>query len=188
MPVSFANRDAVTKKEVEAKLASVGDYVKMDYLQSCLKKDLDFDTRKFVLMTLSNIYETKKMYLESGKMIRNAAEINTTFEGKMNDFMKSVELFIRAGLFAEADISFAKALACGTELQKSRLKLKHKELYKSVAKDFLIKDKRKHALEAYEKLYSLDLSPDEKNEVKNALMPLYEKLGKIREYNNLKRM
>ena len=32
----------VTKREVEAKLASVGDYVKMDYLQQCLKKQLEY--------------------------------------------------------------------------------------------------------------------------------------------------
>jgi len=30
--------DKITRKEVEAKLAGVGDYVKMDFLQRCLKK------------------------------------------------------------------------------------------------------------------------------------------------------
>lgn len=181
-----SKKEATTRREIEEKLGSVGDYVKMDYLQRCLKMQLDFDTRKYVLTTLSVIYESRKMYLEAGKLMRAAAEINATFEAKMNDFIKSMELYIRAGNYEEADISFSKAIACASDPQKLRIKDKRKLMYKEAAKDYMIKDKRKHAMEAYEKLMEMELQPEEKQEVKQNLMKLYEKLGKIKEYYSLK--
>lgn len=177
----------MTRRDVETKLASVGDYVKMDYLQACLKKQLDFDTRKFVLTTLSGIYESKKMFLDAGKLLRASAEINVTFDAKMVDYMKSAELLINAGAFDESDISFTKALACGTDLQKANLKTRRKEIYKKQAQEYIQRDKRKHAMEAYEKLLELDLQGDEKKVVQSTLLGLYEKLGKVKEYGNLKR-
>src|SRR3989344_6408784 len=115
-------KSELTRRDVELKLASIGDYVKMDYLQACLKKQVDFDTRKFVLTTLSGIYESKKMFLDAGKILRAGAEINVTFDAKMSDYMKSADLLIKAGAFDESDISFTKALACATDIQKANLK------------------------------------------------------------------
>jgi tetratricopeptide (TPR) repeat protein len=179
---------SLSRKEIEAKLAVSGDYVKMDYLQSCLKKNIDFDTKRFVMVKLSSIYESRLMFLEAGKLVRNVADINTTFEGKYNDFSKSMELFVKGGNFEEADNSFKKALACGNERQKLALKIKLKDLLKEKAKFALAKDKRKNAAEAYEKLLTLSfLDPIERKETQNALLGLYQKLGKIREFYALQK-
>ena len=172
----------IARREIEAKLATIGDYVKMDFLQQCLKKQLDFDTRKFVLNKLAEIYESRKMYLEAGKLIRAAADINTTFENKMNDFMKSTELFIKAGNYDEADISFAKALASANERQKLAIKIKMKDICKMQASEFISRDKRKHAMLAYEKLLAMELDSAEKRGIQQQLLGLYEKLGKVKEY------
>ena len=178
----------MTRKEVEEKISKVGDYVKMDYLQVALKQQLDFDTRKFVLTKLSQIYESRKMYLEAGKLIKLAAEINVTFEGKINDYMKSTELLIKYGAFDEADLSFAKALATATENQKGGLKTKRKELLRFHAEDCIKRDKRAHALAAYERLVDMpELSSDEKRKAQTALLRLYQKLGKVREFGNLQK-
>lgn len=178
----------VSKAAIQAKLAEVGDYVKMDFLQQCLNKNLDFDTRKFVLTTLAGIYEQKSMYQEASKLIRASAEINVTFEQKMQDFMHAARLAIKATTFDEAHISLNKALACATERQKPALRENYKQFFITQAEDFLKRDKRKHALETYERLLSLDtLTPEEKRKAQVALLPLYEKLGKIREFMNLKK-
>jgi tetratricopeptide (TPR) repeat protein len=182
------NRESVTKKEIEVKLANSGDYVKMDYLQRCLKMQLDFDTKKFVLTKLSNIYEGRKMFLEAGKMIRNSADINATADSKFNDFVKSLELFIKAGSFDEADITYKKALAMANARQKVELKIKMKDLYKFQVNELLSRDKRKHALEVYEKMLALDLNPIERKEIQGSMMGLYQKLGKIREYSEMEKM
>ncbi len=177
--------DALNRREIEAKIANVGDYVKMDYLQACLKRQIDFDTKKFVLTKLSDIYEERRMYLEAGKLIRIAADINTTYEGKMNDFLKSAILLIKAGNFDEADVSVAKAVAVANERQKVVIKIRIKDAYISQAQEFLKKDKRKRAMETYEKLLTLDLMPDEKKDARQALIDLYQKLGKVKEYYTL---
>lgn len=175
------------RKEIEMKLVGIGDYVKLDYLQQCLKKQLDFDTRRFVLTTLTGIYESRKMFYEAGKMIRAAADINTTFNGKMNDFLKSALLFIKSGNYVEADISMAKATGSANDAQKVGIKIKIKEAYKEQAKEFMKRDKRKHAMETYEKILLFDLNPLEKKEAQKSLLELYEKLGKVKEFYTLQK-
>lgn len=176
----------LNRRDVDAKLASVGDYVKMDYLQACLRKNMDFDTKKFVLIKLAEIYESRRMFLEAGKLIRNAADINTTFDGKIKDFVKSAELFIKASRYDESDVSFGKAIAIANERQKQEIKASKKQFIKNHAQEYLKRDKRKLAMDAYEKLVTLDLTPSEKADAQKVLLDLYQKLGKVREYGILR--
>ena len=177
-----------SRREIEAKLVSVGDYVKIDYLTRCLKSNLDFDTRRFVLMKLADLYEARRMFLEAGKMIISGAEINTTSVAKIADFMRSTDLFIRGGAVDQAESAFGKALAYADGIQRDRLKNQRKELYKKQAQEYVSKDRRKNAMDLYEKFISLpDLDLGEKREAQEVLLSLYDKLGKIREYGNLRR-
>ena len=116
----------VTRRDVEQKLTSVGDYVRIDYLSGLLKESLDFDTRKFVLVKLSGLYEMKSMFLEGAKLMRGAAEINVTFSGlygkengidayfKMLRLKKSVknlpEIFQSQGYFTACDVLTEKII------------------------------------------------------------------------------
>ena len=176
-----------TKREIEAKLAKQGDYVKIDYLVSCLQQNLDFDTRKFVLTQLARLYENKGMLAEAGRLMRNAADINTTFAAKISDFLASAKMFARAGKFEEADLSIRKALASGNTREKADIKSKQKLMYMAEADVLLGKEKRREALTAFEKLQTLDLTPTEKANVENTLLGLYEKLGRVSDFMALKR-
>ena len=176
-----------SRREIEEKLKTLGNYVKIDYLLSCLKQPVDFDTRKFVLVNLGQLYKEKKMYLEAGKMMQSAAPINTTFKGMIEDYVKSGELFVKAGSFDNADIAFEKALACGNEREKFEIKQKKIDFIKAQGEVYLKNDKRNSALLTYEKLLSLNLAESERREVQTKLLGLYERLGKIREFNSLKR-
>ncbi len=182
MKVKEANR-----REIEARLKTMGDYVKIDYLLSCLKQPLDFDSRRFVLMRLAELYEGRKMFLEAGKMMMGAAPINTADKSKMADFVRAAELFVKGGNFEAADIAFEKALSCGGERDKWEMKQKKINYYKNQAEHYLQNDKRNSAMIAYEKLLSLNLTEGERRETQERLLGLYEKLGKIREFFNLKR-
>ncbi|MEM4271593.1 MAG: hypothetical protein QXD13_00675 [Candidatus Pacearchaeota archaeon] len=176
----------ISRHEIDDKLKKSGDFVKLDFLSSCLKKQMDFDTKKFVLLKLAELYSERKMFAEAGKMMRAGAEINGTYEGKMNDFIKSGELFAKAGNFDEADVSFTKALGSATEMQRAKIKTAKKTAYFAKAKELMQRDRRSHAMEAYEKLLLMDLNPIEKHEVQNALLQIYEKLGKVKEFYALK--
>ena len=177
----------VSRKEIDNKLAGMGDYVKIDYLARCLKQTIDFDTRKFVLTKLGEIYGERGMYLEAARMVAGGAEINTTFQSKINDYMRAAELFVKGGGFDDADNVFNKAVACSNGLQKENIKTKRKEIYKAQARAYMQRDKRNQALQTYEKLLSIDLTPEEKREVQSTLLSLYEKLGKVKDYYALKR-
>ena len=176
-----------TRREIEEKFVKMGDYVKIDYLSSCLKNNIDYDTRKFVLVRLSGLYENKKMFLEAGKMMKYAAEINTTYKGKIEDFMKASELFVKGGFFDEADGALKGAIANATENQKADLNAKIKEVYKEELKFCLKNDKRIHSVRICQKLLSLNLGESERKESMETLLSLYDKLGKVREYYMLKK-
>ena len=175
------------RRDIEQKLIKLGDYIKIDYLSSCLKKPLDFDTRKFVLLKLSEIYEQKNMFSDSAKMIQLSASINTTIQGQISDLIKAGGLFIKAGNFDLADSMFDKAFAYADTIQKVGIKNSKKEMYKKQAELYLKNDKRKNAMLAYERLSELDLDSLERRETQQRLLSLYEKLGKVKEYFNLKK-
>ena len=177
----------ISRNEIEEKIKSMGDYVMMGYLSSCLKKSLDFNARKFVLIKLTGLYESGRMFLDAGKMMNAAADINTTFQGKITDFVKAVELFIKAEDYELADSVMKKALAIGNENQKKEVRESVKEFYKTRARFYIDNRKKNHATKAYEKLLMLDLSEDEKLDIRRKLLGIYESLGRIREYNSLKR-
>lgn len=184
MIIKEANR-----KDIEARLASMGDYVKIDYLGGLLKNNLDYDTRRFVLVKLASLYKDKGMLAEAARLVGNAAEINTTYEGMVNDYTKAMELFIRGNHFDESDTPFNKAIAsANNEKQKMAIRVKRKDFIKLQAEELMKKDKRKNAMLAYEKLNSMpELSADEKSKVQDILAGLYEKLGKVREFYGIKK-
>ena len=165
----------------------MGDYVKMSYLQRALGSHLDFDTKKFVFLKLAEIYQSRNMFLEAAKMMKGGAEINTTFKDKIRDYMKVVELYIKGGDYVESDRIFVQALALASDREKQDLKRKRKEYYSIQAEEYFNRGKRSQAKIIYEKILSLDLTPQEKKEVQEKLLDLYNKLGNVREFYNLKR-
>ena len=178
-----------TRRDVEEKLKTLGAFVKMDYLTSCLKQPIDFDTRRFALLKLAELYEQKKMFFEAGRMMHNAAPINTTIMEKIANYLHAAELFLKSGNFQHADIAFDKAIgSCETEQQRTHVKDKRINFYKQQAKSYLDNEKRQSAVLAYEKLLSLNLAAVEKQEAQATLLDLYEKLGKIKEFYALKRV
>lgn len=176
-----------TRKEIEQKFMDMNDYLKMEYLKSCLKNELDFDTKKFVLVKLAGLYETKGMLLEAGKMMRSAGDINTSITSKIADFTKAVELFVRGGDFDSADAMKKKAVAISPLNLQPEIEKKIKEFYRIQAKIYVEANKRKQAAVFYEKLLTLDLSFMEKREIQEELLKIYERLGDFNKYRNLRR-
>jgi tetratricopeptide (TPR) repeat protein len=170
------------KIDIESKFRDMGDFMKMDYLLSSLKNRLDYDTKKFVLVKLSGLYELKKMFNEAAKMMISAAEINVTFQNKINDFVKASELSVRGGDYASSENSMKKALALASENQMKEIKNSVKEFYKTQARVLIENDKRKSAVELYENFLRMGLKDEWEIEVREKLLELYDKLGMIKEY------
>lgn len=165
----------------------MNDYLKMEYLKNCLKNQLDFDTKKFVLVKLAGLYETKGMLLEAGKMMRAAGDINTSVASKIADFTKSAELFIRGGDFDSADAIKKKAVAIAPLDQQPAIEKRIRDFYRIQAKIYVDANKRKQAAGFYEKLLMTDLGFMEKREVQEELLKIYEGLGDFNKYRTLHR-
>lgn len=176
-----------SKSEIEAATSKMGDYVKMSYLQRALRSSLDFETKRYVLVKLASIYEARRMYLEGAKMIKAAAEINKTFREKRADYMKAVYLYVKAGDFVEADRMFVQALALGNDAEKMEMKSSYKDYYIKQADEYIKAAKRNQAKQFYEKALTLDLQIGERSQIQKRLLDLYEKLGNVKEYMNLKK-
>ncbi|MEK6820672.1 MAG: hypothetical protein AABX71_03090, partial [Nanoarchaeota archaeon] len=125
-----------TRGEIENKLGLMSDFLKMEYLESCLKQHVDFDVKRFCNTKLADLYETRNMFSEAARNMSAVAEISSTFREKMNAYIKEVELWIRAGYYDRADEAFRKALACGNLREKEEMKTAVKELYKKQAEAY----------------------------------------------------
>lgn len=176
-----------SRKEIEGKISAMGDYVKMGYLSECLKKNLDFDTKKFVLVNLAALYENKKMFREAGRCIRMAAEINTSTKTKIDEYVKSIELFAKGRHFDDLDFSLKKANSIASQNEKRDVMSKVVNFLKNEAQNAVKTDRRKSAIEIYEALLNFEISESDRKEINSELLPLYEKLGKIKEYYSLKK-
>jgi len=178
----------ITKREIEERVSRVGEYLKIDILSNYLKMNIDFSARKFVLKSLAELYEKKGILKEAAKLMNNCAEIDVSFESKIDDYMKAFELFIKSEEYHLSEITFNKALSCANTQKKEELKTKRREIYKNQAESLIKKDKRKSAVQIYERMLELDYTQEEKKEIKKILMGLYEKLGKIREFYEMKKV
>ena len=164
----------------------MGEYVKMSYLQRAVKSQLDFDTRKFVLIELAKIYEQKKMFLDGAKCVRAAAELTTTYREKIGYFMKAVGFSVMGNVFSEAERLFSQALALGNEVEKFEMKRMYKKFYFDHADFYLKSDRRNNAKEIYQKILALELTAEERTVAQSRLLDLYYRLGNVREYHALK--
>lgn len=162
----------------------MSDFLKMEYLESCIKQHRDFDIKKFCNLKLADLYANRGMFLEAARNAAAAAEIAATFKEKVNAYMKETELWVRAGQYERAEESFRKALASGNTQEKFEMKLAIRELYRKQGQAFEKSLRNANALKVYQKL--LEISDEqEKLEIKKKILGLYKKLGKIREYSVL---
>ena len=173
-----------TRGEVEQKLGMMSDFLRMEYLENCLRQHRDFDIKKFCNLKLAELYAARNMYLEAAKNASAAAELAATFKEKSSAYIKETELWIKAGQYERADEAMRKALASGNTQEKFEMKRAVKELYKKQAIAFERSGRNSNALKIYQRV--LEISDEsEKTDVKKKLLELYKKLGKIREYSVL---
>ena len=178
----------MSKIEIENFLKDKGDFVQIDHLtRFLLDKGLPIDKRKFICQKLSELYEKKSMYGEAAKMCNNVSMASTTFVEKMRVHVKEAELYIKAGMFREVDEAVKKAASEANTAQRNEIHAAVKEFYKRQADVYEKSRKIGNAVKLYEKLLEMNISDSERQQVKQRLMPLYEKLGKVKEYFTAKR-
>lgn len=176
-----------TKEEIEKSLQGKGDFVRIDHLSELLKENLVFETKKYVCLKLAEIYEGRGMLIDAAKMYEAIGIATVAFSEKMKYYVKETELLIKAGQFERADEAMKKATGLGNASEKTEIYFTIKEFYKKQAGVYEKELRRNHAAKIYEKLLEMKISDAEREEIKERLLALYEKLGKVKEYFNLKK-
>ncbi len=177
----------LSRSEVEEKLIGKGDFVQIDYLSRLLNQKLHRDTKKFVYLKLIEIYERKKMSNDIAKMYEGIASISIAFSEQIKNYLKATEYYIQAGFFDKADYSMRKALNDANSVEREEINFSIKEFYKKQAEEYEREIKRNHAAKIYEKLLEMSITDEERKEIKEKLMELYEKLGRLKEFYAMKK-
>jgi len=180
------NKD-MTRKEIEQFLQGKGDFVKIDYLNRLLKQDLALDKKKFVYAKLAEIYEKKGMLSSAAKICNSLAIFSIAFSEKSKHHVKEAELYIKVGAFESANEAVKKASKEATEMEKQNIYQTIKGFYKRQAEAHEKNMRRAQAVRIYEKLLEMNISELEREEIKQKLMALYEKLGRLKEYFSIKK-
>lgn len=168
----------MSKLDVEKCLNAKGNFIKVDYLTRFLKEDIPLDMKKFCYIKLANTYEAMKIFGDAAKVYGSLAIISISFTDKINNYVKETKFYIQAGNFPKADEAMQKAMSQANSIQKDEVYEEIKNFYKKVAESYENETKRNKATGIYEKLLELRLSETERQEIKNRLIDLYDKLGK----------
>lgn len=177
----------MTKTEIEQELLGKGNFVQIDHLGRFLKEPIALDTKKFVFLKLAVLYEKARMLNDAAKMYDNAAGISIAFAEKIKHYMKETELYAKLGAFDRVEQAIKKAMAQANFREVEEIKISVKMFYKEQAKICEAEVRRSQATRFYEKILEMRISEQERREIKEKLLELYKKLGKIHEYQVLEK-
>ncbi len=177
----------LSKSDIEEQIEGKGEYIQIDHLNKLLEQKLHRDTKKFVYLKLIEIYNKKHMLNDVAKMYEGFAGICIAFSEQIKNYLKATEYYIRAGFFDKADYSMRRALNDANAVERNEINFAVKDFYKRLAENYERELKRNNATKIYEKLLEMGITDEERKEIKERLMELYEKLGKLKEFYALKR-
>jgi len=173
------------REEIEAKINTMSDFLKMEYLESCLKTIPDINVSRYCYKKLAELYEKKIMYPEAAKYMAKFGSLCVGSKEKISACVKEAELLIKAGSYDNSDYLYKKAMSLADEPGKFEIKRNMVNFYKQEAANFEKSNKMAGALKIYEKLVNFIVDA-EKNDVRKRMLEIYKKLGKVKEYIKLK--
>ena len=176
----------VTRQEVEEAIKNKEDFVKISYLNRYLKQADSLEMKRFILLHLVAVNESKGLLNDAIRNVAAAGDISLTFREKRDLYMKEVALWIKLGDFIMTEKALHKALGYGSDVEKIEMQELYENTFRAIGKSYMDDGKFRKALEVYEKLFSITKVSRRKMEVKEKLLEVYDKLGKVREYNRLK--
>jgi len=177
----------ISKEEIDKFVLGKGDFVQIDHLSELLKENLSLDIKKYVALKLVDIYERRSMLTDAAKMFDLIALNSIAFTEKMKNYVRSAGMFIRAGEFERAEETVRKAQSYANASEKNEINFIIKDFYKRQAEIYEKEIRRASAVKIYERLLEMNLNEEERKEVKEKLLDLYERLGRMREYFDLKK-
>lgn len=175
----------MSTSEIEEFLKNKNDFTNIDYLTRFLQEKLSADVRKFVFLKLGEIYERSAMFTDSGRAFEKAGELSSEPD-KRRLLVKAAQIFVRTGDFTRAEGLIRTAISKATDFDKREIYNGMKQFYVYTAETYEKSRKLGDAIKIYERLLAMELSDSEKKQIKTKLMDFYQRLGKIKEYMQMK--
>jgi hypothetical protein len=173
-------------QEVKAKVDSiVSDFGKVSYLESALTQSFTFDVKRFLYTKLAEVCEQKKMYEKAGRALLNRTTIEVTYRERISTFIKSAEMFVKAGKLEMANQTFLKAYAEGNSQEKTMIKQKMVDTIKACADEAEKTGRKQVVIPYYIKLLEMPIGEQERQQIKQKLISAYKTLGKFAEVKSL---
>lgn len=175
-------------EEVQKKLSTIKTNLnKAEYLESALKKNISLEANRFILKILCEIYEEEKLYEKAAKIYSQKARMEATFKEKISDFLKAAEFFCKVGKIDEAEQMFLSAYREANELERREILKKRKESYYKYGEIFEKIGKKSLAVKFYEKLFNIKMEDSERIKIKEKLIEIYKKLGRLKEAKEIEK-
>ena len=160
---------------------------KISFLEDTLKeKSYSFETKRFILTELIELYKNLKMFQKAARMTNNKATIEITKRNKVNTYLDAAELYSKLGDIENAELRFSNASRDATPDLKVGVILAKKNIYTQFANQLEKAGRKASAVKFYEYLIRMNIDDDEKNEIKERLKKHYNALGMFREAKLLK--
>ena len=172
-------------QEVEEFLKNKNDFTKIDYLTRFLHEKLPAETRKIVFMKLGEVYERSSMFMDSGRAYEKAIELSPEKDRK-NVSIKAAQALIRAGDFNRADELIRNVVSKSSDFERRDIFNSLKTFYLFTAEMHEKSRKLAEAIKIYERVLTMNITDEEKKKIKARLMDLYQKLGRVKEYIDIK--
>ncbi|MCK5615274.1 hypothetical protein KAR91_76125 [Candidatus Pacearchaeota archaeon] len=176
----------MTLNEIEKELNKHSDFLKIDMLYRFTNDILPNEQKIFLYKKLMTLYKNNNMPFEAAKIAKNIAMLAGSYKDKEKYHIAEAELYIMSGHLEKVNTAMKDAMSNASSMEKENIIYTIKEFYKIQANTYEQELKRRKASEIYEKVLEMSLLPLERQEIKEKLLELYDKLGKTAEYFRLK--
>jgi len=177
--------------QIDAKLKSyIGDMVKIEYLENCLKQMLPNDAARFCHIKLSELYANRLMYSPAAKQLEAAADKAVTYKDKLDLYVKEFIYLVKLNDYLGIDKAYKKATLCtNNNMEKEAIKAQLKKIMMDQAAEYEKRTKRSSATQIYERLLQMSITNEvEKKELMAKLASLNSTLGRLKEASRFEQM
>ncbi|MFH1823562.1 MAG: hypothetical protein ABH817_02515 [archaeon] len=160
------------------------DEVRLEYLERLNQENLDEENKKFVFKLISEIYIKKKWWNNAAQAYSRIAELEKTFDGKMNAYLTTAKIYIKAEKYMYAFDTFQKALVLASNKQKPEVLAVRTSAFLNHAQELEKERQLTKAIKAYHKV--LETDTDNEYLIKDKIADLYDKIGNPQEANRIR--
>lgn len=185
---TFEPRQNLTEEDILLKVKSLSSMLQQEYLENLLQRlNLDPNLKVFSSRKLADLYARRGMYASAARVITQAASISPTFSVKKDLSMEAGMMALKAGDYLLADDSFRHATEEAPQHEKAKIQKEAQDLFLFEAEQLEHRGRVARAIQLYERLLRSDMDLAIIRKIKEKLVILYEKVGKIDDSMNMKR-